>query len=144
MYIHTDQLQHVMIQTKLHMPIIDLMLKWIWKIYQGDEGLWADLVNAKYLQGRDLFREPSPPRALNSGMPYKRLSGTSNWGPNTKSIMGCAPISGWTGGQGWDLCQLASRGSLAAATNLLLRCTRREPWMDRRGNGACTLDGSLA
>ncbi|KAK1607583.1 hypothetical protein QYE76_031256 [Lolium multiflorum] len=30
---------------------IALMLKWIWKIYQGDTGLWADLINAKYLQG---------------------------------------------------------------------------------------------
>jgi hypothetical protein len=39
---------------------IALMLKWIWKIYQGDAGLWADLVNAKYLQGRDLFSRAVP------------------------------------------------------------------------------------
>jgi uncharacterized protein YqgQ len=57
---------------------IALMLKWIWKIYQGDMGLWADLINAKYLLGRDFFREPSPPRAPNSGMPYKRSSVISN------------------------------------------------------------------
>ncbi|KAK1645856.1 hypothetical protein QYE76_063661 [Lolium multiflorum] len=28
---------------------IALMLKWIWKIYQNSEGLWADLLRAKYL-----------------------------------------------------------------------------------------------
>jgi hypothetical protein len=34
---------------------IALMLKWVWKLYQNDEGLWADLIRAKYLRGRDLF-----------------------------------------------------------------------------------------
>ncbi|XP_071680146.1 uncharacterized protein [Lolium perenne] len=34
---------------------IALMVKWIWKLYQGAEGLWADLIRAKYLQGRDLY-----------------------------------------------------------------------------------------
>jgi hypothetical protein len=34
---------------------IALMLKWIWKLYQGAEGLWADLLRAKYLRGNDLF-----------------------------------------------------------------------------------------
>jgi hypothetical protein len=39
---------------------IALMLKWVWKLYQNDEGLWADLIRAKYLRGRDLFaREAS-------------------------------------------------------------------------------------
>jgi hypothetical protein len=34
---------------------IALMLKWVWKLYQNDEGLWVDLVRAKYLRGRDMF-----------------------------------------------------------------------------------------
>ncbi|XP_051221392.1 uncharacterized protein [Lolium perenne] len=34
---------------------IALMVKWIWKLYQGAEGLWADLIRAKYLRGRDLY-----------------------------------------------------------------------------------------
>jgi hypothetical protein len=35
--------------------IIALMLKWIWKLYQNAEGLWADLIRAKYLGEDDLF-----------------------------------------------------------------------------------------
>jgi hypothetical protein len=27
--------------------IIAFMLKWIWKLYKGEEGLWADLIRAK-------------------------------------------------------------------------------------------------
>nr|XP_051212000.1 uncharacterized protein LOC127329534 [Lolium perenne] len=39
---------------------IALMLKWIWKIYQNDEGLWADLLRAKYLGDHDLFSPAVP------------------------------------------------------------------------------------
>jgi hypothetical protein len=39
---------------------ISLMLKWIWKLYQGAEGLWADLIRAKYLRGNDLFSPVVP------------------------------------------------------------------------------------
>jgi hypothetical protein len=41
---------------------IALMLKWIWKLYQNAEGLWADLIRAKYLRGRDLFDDTVPTR----------------------------------------------------------------------------------
>jgi hypothetical protein len=34
---------------------ITLMVKWIWKIYQGVEGLWVDLIRAKYPRDRDLY-----------------------------------------------------------------------------------------
>jgi hypothetical protein len=34
---------------------IALMLKWVWKLYQNAEGLWADLIRAKYLGDNDLF-----------------------------------------------------------------------------------------
>jgi hypothetical protein len=37
-----------------------LMLKWIWKLYQNAEGLWADLIRAKYLGDRDLFDKEVP------------------------------------------------------------------------------------
>jgi hypothetical protein len=37
-----------------------LMLKWIWKLYQGADGLWADLIRAKYLGDRDLFASEVP------------------------------------------------------------------------------------
>jgi hypothetical protein len=39
---------------------IALMVKWIWKLYQGAEGLWADLIRAKYLRGRDLYTGEVP------------------------------------------------------------------------------------
>jgi hypothetical protein len=34
---------------------IALMLKWVWELYQDAEGLWADLLWAKYLGSQDLF-----------------------------------------------------------------------------------------
>jgi hypothetical protein len=34
---------------------IALLLKWIWKIYRDGDGLWADLLRAKYLGDNDLF-----------------------------------------------------------------------------------------
>jgi hypothetical protein len=39
---------------------IALMVKWIWKLYQGAEDLWADLIRAKYLRGRDLYAGEVP------------------------------------------------------------------------------------
>jgi hypothetical protein len=41
---------------------IALLLKWIWKLYQGAEGLWADLLRAKYLGDRDIFAAETPTR----------------------------------------------------------------------------------
>jgi hypothetical protein len=39
---------------------IALMLKWIWKLYHNADGLWADLIRAKYLGSKDIFsREAS-------------------------------------------------------------------------------------
>jgi hypothetical protein len=32
-----------------------LILKWIWKIYQNDKRLWADLIHAKYQSGGSRF-----------------------------------------------------------------------------------------
>jgi hypothetical protein len=39
---------------------IALMLKWIWKLYQGSNGLWVDLLRAKYLGNNDLFSSEVP------------------------------------------------------------------------------------
>jgi hypothetical protein len=39
---------------------IALMVKWIWKLYQGAEGLWAYLIRAKYLRGRNLYAGEVP------------------------------------------------------------------------------------
>jgi hypothetical protein len=41
---------------------IALLLKWIWKLYQEAEGLWADLLRAKYLGERDIFAAETPTR----------------------------------------------------------------------------------
>jgi hypothetical protein len=41
---------------------IAFMLKWTWKLYQGEEGLWADLIRAKYLGDKDLFSPEVPTR----------------------------------------------------------------------------------
>ncbi|KAE8785065.1 abc transporter g family member 37 [Hordeum vulgare] len=34
---------------------VALMLRWVWRILQGDGGLWLHLLEAKYLQGRPLL-----------------------------------------------------------------------------------------
>jgi hypothetical protein len=34
---------------------ICLMAKWIWKLYAGDQGLWAEIIRNKYLRTKDLF-----------------------------------------------------------------------------------------
>jgi hypothetical protein len=39
---------------------LTLMIKWIWKLYQNSDGLWADLIRAEYLRGRDLFDKEVP------------------------------------------------------------------------------------
>jgi hypothetical protein len=39
---------------------IALMLKWIWKLYQNAEGLWVDLLKAKYLGNNELFSAAVP------------------------------------------------------------------------------------
>jgi hypothetical protein len=31
------------------------MAKWIWKLYAGEQGLWEDILRAKYLQFKDLL-----------------------------------------------------------------------------------------
>ncbi|KAI4980772.1 hypothetical protein ZWY2020_021257 [Hordeum vulgare] len=35
-----------------HCMNVALMLRWVWRILQGDEGLWLQLIEAKYLRGR--------------------------------------------------------------------------------------------
>uniref|UniRef100_A0A8I7BI37 Reverse transcriptase zinc-binding domain-containing protein n=1 Tax=Hordeum vulgare subsp. vulgare TaxID=112509 RepID=A0A8I7BI37_HORVV len=34
---------------------VALMLRWVWRILQGDGGLWLQLIKAKYLRGRPLL-----------------------------------------------------------------------------------------
>jgi hypothetical protein len=34
---------------------IALLLKWVWKVYQEEQGLWAELIRAKYLRVSDIF-----------------------------------------------------------------------------------------
>jgi hypothetical protein len=41
---------------------IALLLKWIWKIYRDGDGLWADLLRAKYLGDNDLFSPEIQPK----------------------------------------------------------------------------------
>jgi hypothetical protein len=58
---------------------IALMLKWIWKLYQGAEGLWVDLLQAKYLGGMISSPRLCQRRDLSFGMPYRKSNGTSSW-----------------------------------------------------------------
>jgi hypothetical protein len=38
-----------------------LMAKWIWRLYSGDQGLWADLLRQKYLRSKDLLTDNHRP-----------------------------------------------------------------------------------
>jgi hypothetical protein len=52
---------------------IALLLKWIWKLYQGAEGLWADLLRAKYLGERDIFAAETPTRGSQFWMALQKI-----------------------------------------------------------------------
>ncbi|XP_071679612.1 uncharacterized mitochondrial protein AtMg00310-like [Lolium perenne] len=38
-----------------------LMTKWIWKLYAGEQGLWADILRNKYLRSKDLLVDSHRP-----------------------------------------------------------------------------------
>jgi hypothetical protein len=57
---------------------ISLMLKWIWKYYQNTWGLWAELQRVKYLGERYSSPRRCQHVGPSSGIPYRRLNGTSN------------------------------------------------------------------
>ncbi|KAK1607529.1 hypothetical protein QYE76_031202 [Lolium multiflorum] len=40
---------------------ICLMAKWIWRLYAGEQGLWAEILRAKYLGERDLLADKHRP-----------------------------------------------------------------------------------
>ena len=33
----------------------NLMLKWIWKLYQSEDTIWANIIRAKYTTNGDIF-----------------------------------------------------------------------------------------
>jgi hypothetical protein len=38
-----------------------LMDRWVWRLYGGENGLWADIIRGKYLQDRDIWVDPPSP-----------------------------------------------------------------------------------
>jgi hypothetical protein len=38
-----------------------LMARWVWRLYRGETGLWADILRGKYLQDRDVWVASSGP-----------------------------------------------------------------------------------
>jgi hypothetical protein len=34
---------------------VALMMKWIWKLLQGENSIWAQIISAKYVEARDIF-----------------------------------------------------------------------------------------
>lgn len=68
-----------------------LMTKWIWRIVQGDVGLWLDLIKAKYLQGQSFAvcsRHNGSQfwRAIQSLKPILRLGATVQVGRGTDTL----------------------------------------------------------
>jgi hypothetical protein len=38
-----------------------LMVKWIWRLYVGEQGLWAEILRNKYLRDKDLMLDAHRP-----------------------------------------------------------------------------------
>jgi hypothetical protein len=38
-----------------------LLVKWIWRLYSGEQGLWADILRNKYLRDKDLMLDVHRP-----------------------------------------------------------------------------------
>ncbi|KAI5020767.1 hypothetical protein ZWY2020_045655 [Hordeum vulgare] len=53
---------------------VALMLRWVWRILQGDGGLWLQLIEAKYLRGRPLLACS----LVNGSQFWKSISGIKN------------------------------------------------------------------
>jgi hypothetical protein len=61
---------------------IALLLKWLWKLFQGDNALWAQIIRAKYTTATDIFS------SLGVGVPHSgkvctKSSTSLSWEPNT-------------------------------------------------------------
>jgi hypothetical protein len=49
--------------TDLHFKNVSLLFKWIWRL-ENEEGLWQDLIKAKYLKKCTFSHKPSPSHSL--------------------------------------------------------------------------------
>ena len=76
-----------------------LLVKWIWKIAKGVDGLWYILLNAKYMQEGATFSLQTAKVLYSSMEVYIRLNIFSNVGLITKLMMGGRPgfgkMFGW-------------------------------------------------
>jgi hypothetical protein len=52
---------------------MDLLLKWVWRLYQDKYTIWAKIIHAKYADTSDLFAGTGQ-GAPNSGKIFTRLN----------------------------------------------------------------------
>jgi hypothetical protein len=70
-----------------------------WKLYQNVDGLWADLVRAKYLHGRDLFSNEVPTRGSQLWNALQKIKWYFKLGASIGWVTGETPTIGLTSGR---------------------------------------------
>ena len=53
---------------------ICLMAKWIWRLYAGEQGIWADILRNKYLVNKDLLVDSHRPGSQSWGWSLHYIS----------------------------------------------------------------------
>jgi hypothetical protein len=105
---------------------IALLVKWIWRLYQDEETIWARLLRAKY-PGAESILTASGQGDPNSGKACINSSSTSPWALNLCLEMAVVPGFGWMFGVGPHLSRTGSCRSLRSVTirkSRSLRCSR--------------------
>jgi hypothetical protein len=98
-----------------------LMMKWIWKLFQGDNSTWAQIISAKYVEARDIFSGMSQ-----GGSPFwKSLYKIKHFfklGARHQILDGVRT-------QFWfDICMDLDRSEIASRTSLASVTTRLSRW----------------
>jgi hypothetical protein len=70
-----------------------LMAKWIWRLYAGEQGLWADILRAKYLGERDLLADKHRP-GLQFWNAIQKIKQVFGMGPDMLFTTAVPPGSG--------------------------------------------------
>jgi hypothetical protein len=71
---------------------IALMLRWIWKLYQNEGGMWAYLLRAKYLGDNNLFSPTVPASCSQFWRAIQKIKWYFKLGARHKVRDGVGPI----------------------------------------------------
>jgi hypothetical protein len=78
---------------------ICLLVKWIWRLYDGEQGLWADIIRNKYLRDKDLLLDTHR-TGSQLWIAIQKLKHLFKLGPNIWCRTGMRRVFGGIGGKG--------------------------------------------